>query len=42
MRHIVEGLIWVAIGELLYFNLTSIPEQDYTHNNPYIYSWVRK
>ena len=38
MRTVVECLIIVALVELLYFNLTSIPKQDYIHNNPYVYS----
>ena len=42
MRTVVEWLIIVALVELLYFNLTSIPKQDYIHHNPYVYSWVRK
>ena len=42
MRIVVECLVVVAIVELLYFNLTAMPQQDYQHNNPYTYSWVRK
>jgi len=42
MRTTVECLIIAALCELVYFNLTAIPQQDYTHNNPYTYSWVRK
>ena len=37
MRTVVESLIFAALAELLYFNLTSIPKQDYVHyNNPYV------
>ena len=42
MRTVVDCLIIVAMVEALYFNLTAIPKQDYIHNNPYVYSWVRK
>jgi hypothetical protein len=42
MRTVIECLIIVAMVEALYFNLTAIPKQDYQHNNPYVYSWVRK
>ena len=39
MRTVVECLIFAVLEELLYFNLTSIPKQDYVHyNNPYVYS----
>ena len=40
MRTVVEYLIFAALCELVYFNLTSIPKQDYVHyyNNPYVYS----
>ena len=38
MRTVVECLIFVALVELLYFNLTRVPQQDYLHNNPYVYS----
>ena len=41
MRTVVECLIFAALAELLYFNLTSIPKQDYIHNNPYVYSYAR-
>ena len=41
MITVVECLIFVALAELLYFNLTSIPKQDYIHNNHYVYSYVR-
>ena len=30
MRTVVECLVMIAMVELLYFNLTSIPKQDYT------------
>jgi len=42
MRTVAECLIIVALCELVYFILTSRPESDYIHNNPYTYSWVRK
>jgi len=42
MRTVVDCLIIVALWEFLYFNLTAIPKQDYIHNNPYVYSWVRQ
>jgi len=42
MRTVVECLIVAALCELVYFNLTAIPQQDYQNNNPYIRSWVRK
>ena len=38
MRTVVECLVIVAMVELLYFNLTSIPKQDYQTNNPYVYN----
>ena len=38
MRTVVESLIFAALAELLYFNLTSIPKQDYQNNNPYVYN----
>jgi len=38
MRTVVECLVMVAMVELLYFNLTATPKQDYTCcNNP----WAR-
>jgi hypothetical protein len=42
MRTVVECLVIAALFELLYLNLTSIPKQDYIHNNPYVYNWARK
>jgi len=42
MRTVIDCLIIVALFELLYFNLTAIPRQDYIHNNPYVYNWARK
>ena len=42
MRQIVDCLIIVALCELLYFNLTAIPKQDYIHNNLWSHTWVRK
>ena len=41
MKTVVDLLIIVALGELLYYNLTSIPQQDYIDNNPYVYSYAR-
>ena len=38
MRTVVEYLIFAALCELVYFNLTSIPKQDYQNNNPYVYN----
>jgi hypothetical protein len=42
MRTTIEVIVISCMFVALYFNLTSIPEQDYQHNNPYVYSWVRK
>ena len=37
MKVVVLALMTVA----LYFNLTSVPKQDYIHNNPWVYSKIR-
>jgi len=38
MKIVIECLVIVAMVEILYFNLTSTPKQDYVHyNNP----WAR-
>ena len=41
MRTVVECLVLVIMITILYFNLTSIPKQDYISNNPWSRTVVR-
>jgi len=35
MRYAIDIVVCICMLVALYFNLTSVPKQDYIHNNPW-------